>query len=77
MVDTEIINTYRRERISDLLLDYVDDENLDSRHVYEELLAEVKSLSDYFLKKHKKMENLYTLMLGHREVDLSELKDLL
>lgn len=67
----------RKERLSDLLLDYVDDENYDSRHVYEEILAEVKSLSNYFLEKHKKVENLYTLMLGHREVDLSELKDLL
>lgn len=60
----------RKERLSDLLLDYIDDENYDSRRVYEELLAEVQSLSKYYEEKHKKVSRLYDLLLGYRPVDL-------
>jgi len=60
----------RRDRLADIVGDYLNDENIDSRQCYEEILAEVDGWLKYHKKFYDKALKLKTLMLGHREFEL-------
>ena len=72
-------NTYekqRRCRMADAIGDYLDDEEVDARRCYEEMLAEVDEIIDYHKCKLEKSRKLKNLMLGHRQ-DLDFIDDVL
>jgi hypothetical protein len=60
----------RRDRMADLVFDYLVDEETTSREVYEEMLSEVQSCIDYHKKFLNKAQGFYELMLGNRPVTL-------
>ena len=66
----------RRCRMSDAISDYLDDEEVDARRCYEEMLAEVNEIIDYHKCKLEKARKLKNLMLGHRQ-DLDFIDDML
>ena len=55
----------RKDRVGDLLMDYLGDEELDSRHIYEEFLSEVDSLIKYHRAQYNKARQLQSWMLGY------------
>lgn len=65
----------RRGRMVDAIEDFLQDENVDSRQTYEEMLQCIQELIDFHKKNLKKVEGLRDLMLGYRDIDsLDDLK---
>ena len=62
----------RRCRLADIILDYLDDEEVSARRLYEELLAETYEMVDYHQRHAKKYEEFAELIQGHRLVDSFE-----
>lgn len=60
----------RRDRLADCIGDYLTDDNCSARRAYEEVLAEVKAWRDYHQEHLDKANELYNLLLGHRECDI-------
>lgn len=56
----------RKDRLGDSIFDYLSDESVTSRQVYEDMLSEVQICIDYHKKFLNKAQNLYELMLGNR-----------
>lgn len=65
-----IFEKARRDRLADSIGDYLTDENCSARRAYEEILAEVKEWRDYHQENLDKANELYNLLLGHRECDI-------
>ena len=66
-----LLDTYekqRKDRVGDAIGDYLTDEQVDSRRVYEDILSEVQIWIDYHSKFLKKAEDLYALLKGERPV---------
>lgn len=59
----------RRDRMVDAIEDFLQDENVDSRQTYEEMLQCIQELIDFHKKNLKKVEGLRNLMLGYRDID--------
>jgi len=59
----------RRDRLGDVIGDYLTDEELDARTAYEEILAEAKEWVDYHQTNLDKATEFYNLLLGHRPID--------
>ena len=65
----DILKTYaqqRRDRMGDAIGDYLADENVDARQVYEDMLSEIQIWIKYHKDSIVKAQNLYALMLGER-----------
>ena len=62
--------------MSDAISDYLDDEEVDARRCYEEMICEVNDIIDYHKCKLEKARKLKNLMLGHRQ-DLDFIDDVL
>ena len=60
----------RKDRMQDAIDDYLQDDNVDSRHAYEEMLSCVQDVIDYHRKGMERATVLKSLMMGHREFDL-------
>ena len=60
----------RRCRLGVVILDYLDDEQVTPRKLYEELIAEITEMIEYHQSKAKKYEQFRELILGHRPIDL-------
>lgn len=60
----------RRSRMVDAIEDFLQDEKVDSRQTYEEMLQCIQELIDFHKKNLKKVEGLRDLMLGYRNIDL-------
>lgn len=56
----------RRDRLVDVVGDYLTDDECDPRRFYEELIAEVQSWIDYHQKNVDKANELKQLLLGER-----------
>lgn len=65
----------RKERMQDAIDDYLNDDEVDARRTYEEILSCVDDVINYHKKQYDKALTLKTLMLGHRECDLLECAD--
>jgi len=58
----------RRSRLCDAIFDYLDDEKVDPRFVYEEILSVLEENLEYHKEQMDRVFSLKSLMLGHREV---------
>ena len=65
----------RKDRMQDCIDDYLQDEKVDARRTYEEILSCVDDVINYHKKQYDKAVELKSLMLGHRECDLLECAD--
>ena len=60
----------RKDRLQDSIDEYLQDDEVDSRRAYEEILSCVEDVVNYHKKQLDKAVSLKSLMMGHREVDL-------
>ena len=65
----------RKDRMQDAIDDYLQDEKVDARRAYEEILSCVDDVINYHKKQYEKAVELKSLMLGHRECDILECAD--
>ena len=59
----------RRCRLADVISDYLDDDKVEPRKFYEELIAETQEMLEYHKNKLQKYEQFRELILGHRPID--------
>ena len=67
-------NTYEKQRkcrMQDAIDDYLQDDKVSARQTYEEMLSCVQDVIDYHKKEMDKAVALRALMMGNREVDLT------
>jgi len=57
----------RKNRMQDCIDDYLQDEAVDARRAYEEILSCVDDVRQYHKDQYDKANELYNLMLGHRD----------
>ena len=60
----------RKDRMQDCIDDYLQDEKVDARRAYEEILSCVDDVINYHKNQYDKAVSLKSLMLGNRECDL-------
>jgi hypothetical protein len=53
--------------MQDAIDDYLNDKQVDARRAYEEILSCVDDVRQYHKKEYDKANELYNLMLGHRD----------
>ena len=58
----------RRNRLADVVGDYLNDEKVDPRQFYEELLAEVDEWVHYHQRNMKRYQHFHLLIQGQRPV---------
>ena len=63
----------RQCRMQDAIDDYLTDDKVSSRQAYEEVLSCIDDVVKYHEKAYCRARELYSLMMGHREVDLDDL----
>ena len=66
----------RKDRLQDSIDEYLQDDEVDSRRAYEEILSCVEDVVNYHKKQLDKAVSLKSLMMGHRAVDLIDDPDL-
>lgn len=64
----------RRDRLSDVVGDYLTDESLTAKDFYRDLMAEVKSWVDYHEKELKRASEAVSLLKGELECDVKDEK---
>ena len=57
----------RKNRMQDAIDDYLQDDKVTARQTYEEMLDCVDDVRQYHKKEYDKANELYNLMLGHRD----------
>jgi len=62
----------RKCRMQDAIDDYLNDEEVDSRRSYEEMLSCIDDVRKYHKKQYDKADELYNLLLGNRNPFPSE-----
>ena len=62
----------RKDRMQDCIDDYLQDEKVDARRAYEEILSCIDDVINYHKKQFDKAVALKSLMMGHREVDFTD-----
>lgn len=65
----ESYSQQRNKRMQECIDDYLNDDSLDARACYEQMLMSIQDLIDYHRKELDKASELYDLMQGHRPVD--------
>ena len=60
----------RRDKLADIIGDYINDETIDPRQCYEEILSEIDGWIKYYKNFHDRSVKLKSLLLGNREFDL-------
>lgn len=65
----------RQNRLADCIGDYLMDEDVDARRVYEELLREVDDNIEYHQRHLNKAAEFRSLLMGNRPVDLEDWRD--
>ena len=63
----------RRDRLADVIGEYLNDENCDSRQIYEEILSEVNDWNDYHNRFARKSEQLREFMMGSTVFNLDDM----
>ena len=64
----------RRDRLSDVVGDYLTDESLTAKDFYRDLMAEVQSWVDYHEKELKRASEAKSLLKGELECDVEDEK---
>ena len=64
----------RRDRLSDVVGDYLTDESLTAKDFYRDLMAEVQSWIDYHEKELKRASEAKSLLKGELECDVEDEK---
>ena len=64
----------RRDRLSDVVGDYLTDESLTAKDFYRDLMAEVQSWVDYHEKELKRASEAVSLLKGELECDVENEK---
>ena len=64
----------RRDRLSDVVGDYLTDESLTAQDFYRDLMAEVQSWIDYHEKELKRASEAASLLKGELEYDVEDEK---
>ena len=64
----------RRDRLSDVVGDYLTDESLTAKDFYRDLMAEVQSWVDYHKKELKRASEAVSLLKGELECDVENEK---
>lgn len=59
----------RKDRMQDAIDDYLQDEKVTSRRIYEEMLSCVDDVIQYHQKQLDRANDLKHLMMGHRLID--------
>ena len=59
----------RKDRMQDCIDDYLQDDSVDSRQTYEEMLACVQDVINYHKKALGRASELRNLMMGYRSAD--------
>jgi len=67
--------TQRKDRMQDCIDDYLQDEKVDARRAYEEILSCIDDVINYHKKQLNKATDVKSLMMGNREVDFSQIPD--
>ena len=62
----------RKCRMQDAIDDYLNDEEVDARRSYEEMLSCIDDVKKYHKKLYDKADELYNLLLGNRNPFPSE-----
>ena len=57
----------RKNRMQDAIDDYLNDEAVEARRAYEEILSCVDDVRQYHKDQYDKANELYNLMLGNRD----------
>jgi len=65
----------RRDRIADLVGEYLNDERVTPRQFYEELLAEVQVWKRHYKQQYEKYQQAEDLLLGYRPIDLNDVAE--
>jgi hypothetical protein len=60
----------RKNRMQDAIDDYLQDQTVDARRAYEEMLSCVDDVIEYHRCSYEKAKQLRELMLGNRECDI-------
>jgi hypothetical protein len=60
----------RKDRMQDAIEDYLNDDKVDARQMYEEVLSCVDDVINYHKKQYDKAVQLKEYFLGHRDCDL-------
>ena len=61
--------TQRKDRMQDAIDDYLQDSEVDSRRIYEEILSCIDDVINHHQTQLDKATTLRSLMMGNREVD--------
>jgi len=59
----------RKDRMLDAIEDYLQDNEVDARRAYEEILSCVEDVKQHHKAQYDKANEFYNLLLGHRECD--------
>ncbi|QPB07933.1 hypothetical protein [Synechococcus phage S-H38] len=65
----------RQNRLADCINDYINDDEVDARRMYEELLREVDDTIEYHQRQLNKAAEFRTLLMGNRPMDLDDYRD--
>lgn len=68
--NNKIYSDQRRNRLADVVGDYLNDEDVTPRQFYEELLAEVDDWVHYHQRHLKKYQQFHLYIQGERPLDL-------
>ena len=72
---TKEYSKQRKDRMQDAIDDYLQDQTVDARRAYEEMLSCVDDVIEYHRCSYEKAVELKSLMLGNRECDILECAD--
>jgi hypothetical protein len=60
----------RKDRMQDAIEDYLNDDKVDARQAYEEMLSCIDDVINYHKKQYDKAVQLKEYLLGYRDCDL-------
>jgi len=63
-------NEARYERLNDVIFDYISDEEISGKALYDDIVKAVQESVDYFSKYRDKSVSTMSLLKGNREVNL-------
>jgi hypothetical protein len=65
----------RKSRMGDAIFDYLSDDSVSARNIYEDMLSEIDIIIDYHKSFLDNAVTLKELMMGHRPADLQTLME--
>ena len=65
--NTSVYKQARKDRLVDLISDYLTDEETTAREFYEEVIGEVQMWVDYYQNNMNRAQEFKSLLLGHSD----------